>query len=257
MLDLEAAGTGKVLVMGHRGALGHAPENTMASFQKGLDLGSDLIELDVHMSRDGALVVMHDGDVSRTTDGSGHLKDLSLEEIKRLDAGSWFDARFGGERVPTLSEVLEWAGARVPLIVEIKGDPRPADGIEKAVVDELRKHRFLDRAMVISFHHDTVRRAKDLEPSLATGILYTGRLADTIGAARAARADSVRPSWSYWSADLVNEVHKAGMSGSTWVANDEELAAYLIGMGIDSIGCDYPDRLRSYVDRTGKGWKKK
>ena len=254
MLELEAAGSGKVLVIGHRGALGHAPENTMASFRRGLELGSDLIELDVHMSRDGALVVMHDGDVSRTTDGRGHIKDMTLDEIKRLDAGGWFDEGFRSERVPTLDEVLEWARPRVPLVVEIKGDPHPASGIEQALLDLLRAHDMLARVMVISFHHDSVKRARELEPSLATGILYTGRLADTVGAAQAADARSVRPSWSYWSAETVAEVHRAGLTASSWVANDETRADYLADMGVDSIGSDFPDRLRAWLDRTGRGW---
>jgi len=254
MIELEAANTGKVLVIGHRGALGHAPENTMVSFKMGWELGADLLELDIHMSRDGELIVMHDADVSRTADGRGRIKDMTLAEIKELDAGSWFAARFQGERVPTLNEVLDWAKGRIPLAIEIKGDPLPAPDIEEKLVEMLRTQDMLDEVIVISFHHPSVKRVKELEPTLATGILYSGRLVDTVGAAKAAMADSVRPSWAYWTAELVDQVHAAGLTASTWNADDEKLMEYLVGLGIDSIGANYPDRLRAFLDRNGLGW---
>jgi glycerophosphoryl diester phosphodiesterase len=254
MLELEVANTGKVLVLGHRGALGHAPENTMASFELGLELGADLLEMDIHMSHDGELIVMHDAEVSRTTDGHGMIHDLALAEIKKLDAGAWFGDRFRGQRVPTLPEVLAWAKNRIPLVIEIKGSPHPAPGIEEAMVEVLRDHDMLDEVMAISFHHTSVKRVKELEPKLATGILFSGHLVDTVGVAKAALADSVRPKWSYWTAELVEEVHAAGLTAHAWNANDEKRAEYLVGLGIDCIGTNYPERLRAYLDRNGLGW---
>jgi len=254
MLEIEAAGSGKVLVIGHRGAMGYVPENTMASFQRGYEMGSDLIELDTHMSRDGRLIVMHDGDVGRTTNGSGHIKDMTLDEIGSLDAGSYFGSDFKGERVPILSEVLVWAKDKAPLVVEVKGDPHPAEGIEEQLVDLLREKDMLDRVMVISFHHTCVKKVKEVEPSIATGVLFTGRLVNSVEAAKAALADSVRPSWKYWSSDLVDEVRRAGLTASTWTVNDEETMEYLVGLGIDSIGTNYPDRLRAVLNRLGRSW---
>jgi glycerophosphoryl diester phosphodiesterase len=96
---------------------------------------------------------------------------------------------------------------------------------------------------------------KEIEPALAAGILYAARLVDTVGAARAARADSVRPAWQYWTAELVEEVHAAGLVAHGWNANDEPLMEHLVGLGLDSIGSDYPDRLRRYLDRIGRGWR--
>lgn len=256
MLELEAANSGKILVIGHRGALGYAPENTLVSFQKGAELGADLVELDVHLSRDGRLIVMHDGDVSRTTNGHGHIKDMTLAEIKRLDAGVKFQARYSGTDVPVLEEVLTWAKGRIPLIIEIKGDPLPTAGIEEQLLGTLRAHGMLNSVMVISFHHPVVRRIKQTEPHVATGILYFGMLADTVAAARASLANSVRPAWSYWTKEIVDDVHAAGLIASTWNADEESRMEYLAGMGLDSIGSDYPDRLRSYVDRIGRAWQR-
>lgn len=237
MLELEAKNTGKVLVIGHRGAPGYAPENTMSSFERGLELGCDLIEVDVHMSADRHIVVMHDPDVSRTTDGRGHLKDMDLAAVRKLDAGAWFDGRFRGE-----------------LVIEIKGDPQPAEGIESGIIDLIGRYGMLNEVMVISFYHQAVRRLKELEPRVATGILYGGQLLDTVGAARAARADSVRLQRHYCTAELVREVHEAGLTASAWLANDEPVMKHLLEMGIDSIGCDYPDRLCAFLDRSGLRW---
>jgi glycerophosphoryl diester phosphodiesterase len=257
VLELQAARTGKVLIIGHRGALGNAPENTMASFEIGLEQGCDLVETDIHVSRDGALICMHDAEVSRTTDGKGRIKDMTVDEIKKLDAGSWFGERFRGQRVPVLSELLEWARTRIPLVIEIKGDPLPAPGIEAALLSELRRYDLVEQVMVIGFHHDSLRRIKDLEPRVATGLTYSCRLYDTVGAARATRADSIRPHWSYWSQELVQQCHKAALTTHAWVANDEKMTAYLCEMGIDSLGVDFPDRVRPYLDRTGRSWNKR
>ncbi len=254
MLEIEAANSGKVLVIGHRGAMGHAPENTMASFKKGLELGSDLIELDIHLSKDKELVVIHDADVSRTTNGHGHISDFTIKEIKKLDAGASFAPRFKGESIPTLQEVLNWAKEKIPLAIEIKGDPIPAAGIEEKLVNLLRESGMTEKVMVISFYHPALRRVKELAPAIATGILFTGRFSDSVSAARASMADSIRPSWYYWSPDLVEEVHKAGLTASTWTVNDEEVMERTVRMGLDSIGTNYPDKLRRYLDRIGRSW---
>jgi glycerophosphoryl diester phosphodiesterase len=256
MLEIEAANTGKVLIVGHRGALGLAPENTMASFAIGLETGCDLVETDIHLSRDGELILMHDPEVSRTTDGKGRIKDMTLAEIRRLDAGGWFGERFRGERVPVLADLLEWAKARIPVVIEIKGDPRPSKGIEAALLKELRRHDMVEDVMVIGFHHDSLKRIKEMEPAITTGLTYSCRLADTVGAARAAGASSIRPHWSYWDAQLVEECRKAGLTTHAWVANDEKLTDYLAEMGIDSLGVDFPDRVRPFLDRTGRSWSR-
>ena len=257
MLELEAINSGKVLVIGHRGAPAYAPENTMASFEKALELGADLLELDVQLSRDGELVVMHDADVSRTTDGQGRIADLSLEEIRQLDAGRWFDACFRGQRVPILGEVLTWAKGRTQLVIEIKRRLRPVPGIEEKLVEALREHEMLDDVMVTSFNHLSVKLVKELEPSLATGIHYNARLIDTVGAARAALTDSVRFDWRYWTAELVDEVHAANLGTNTaYPGSDEKEMESLAQMGLDSICIDYPDKLRAYVDRIGRGWQR-
>ena len=109
----------------------------------------------------------------------------------------------------------------------------------------------IDEVIVISFHHPTVKRVKQLDSRLSTGILFTGRLVDMVGAARAALADSVRPKWEYWTPAAVKEVHAAGLTASAWNADDESLIEHVVNLGVDSIGANYPDRLRAYLDRHG------
>jgi glycerophosphoryl diester phosphodiesterase len=235
----------RILIIGHRGAMGHAPENTMASFAMGLAMGADAIELDVHLSANGHLVVIHDSSVDRTTNGSGYIKDLTLAEIKSLDAGSWYGPEFAGERIPTLDEVLAWAKGRISLVIEIKNSPVFYPGIEEKVVEALKAHGMEDAAVVISFDHRSVKKVKELRPGIATGILYVARPVDAVSMARTARADAIHPNVGYLTAETVGEAHRAGLAVSTWIVNDPLQMRKLADMGVDSVGTNYPDRLCS------------
>ena len=257
MIEIESTNSGKVIVIGHRGAMAYAPENTMASFRLGLEQGADMVELDLQQSADGHLVAIHDGNVTRTTDGVGHISEMTLVEIKKLDAGVRFDERFRGEPVPTAEEVFGWAKGLIPLVVEIKGDPIPAAGIEKKLVALLRFQDLLDDVIVISAFHACVRRVKEIGPSLATGILMSGSPVNTVGVAREALCDSVRLPWNYWSKQLVDELHAAGLHTCTWQSDEDERTLYQAGLGIDSMGTNCPDRMRACLDRNGLSWDRR
>jgi glycerophosphoryl diester phosphodiesterase len=255
VLEFDAAKKGKTLVIGHRGALGYAPENTMVSFEKGLACGADMLELDIHVSADGELVVMHDSEVDRTTDGHGPIEVMTLAQIKKLNAGARFGEKFYGERVPTLREVLDWSKDKIPFAIEIKGDPFPTPGVEEKLVAMLHEYDLIDDTIVISFHHSSIARLKRIEPALATGILLMGELADPVSAARAVGAESIRPGWQYWTADAVRKVGEAGLFTSTWNADNEAVMERLLPMGLASIGSNYPDRLRAFIDKSGKSYR--
>src|SRR2546421_10465444 len=130
--------SGRMLLGGHRGNADECPENTLASFRSAIELGVDLIELDVHLSEDGDLPVIHDHLLDRTTNGSGLVRDHTMEDLKRFDAGSWKDPRFKGERIPSLDEVQAVAKGNVGVAIEIKNLPLPYAGIEAAVVRAVR-----------------------------------------------------------------------------------------------------------------------
>ncbi len=250
--DLLRAQGGRVWVVGHRGAMGYCPENTMASFERAVALGADWVELDVHLTRDRALAVIHDETVDRTTNGQGLVKDRTMAELHQLDAGAWFGAEFAGQRIPTLDEVLAWA-RRLGVVVdiEIKNAPVFYAGIEQAVVAALDRHAMAERAIVISFDHPAVRRVKALDERVATGVLYAGRPVDPVGLARGADADALLPHWAYVTAEDVAAAHAAGIAVAPWVSSDPAVLAHLVRAGVDAIGTNHPDVLRRVVDAAG------
>jgi glycerophosphoryl diester phosphodiesterase len=223
--------------------MGHAPENTMASFRKGWELGAGLLELDIHVSADKALVVIHDETLDRTTNGAGFIKDLSVEQIKAVDAGSWYGPEFAGECVPLLGEVIEWARGKIGLAVEVKCGPIFYTDIDALLVRELEVRDFVDQVLVISFDHPLLRRIKTLQPQIKTGMLYGARLLDPVQAARAVGADAVRPRHDYLAPEDVEPLHRAGIAVSPWGVQEEWAMRRAIGMGVDSMGTNYPDRL--------------
>ncbi len=247
MLDLRKSTTGFVSLVGHRGALASAPENTLASFEEGLAQGANVLELDIHFSRDSELVVIHDFSVDRTTDGKGFVKDLTLAELKRLDAGCRFSPAFKNARIPLLREVLEWVKGRAWLAIEIKSEWITYDGIEAALVDQLHKQGMADQVMVISFDHCCIKRVKEMDPNITTGALYSARLVDAIQMARTTRADVLRPRWPYSSPAEIQAAHAAGLAYAPWGPNDPKIWRQLVEMGVDTLSADHPAVLRAVL----------
>ncbi len=239
---------GKTLVLGHRGAKGYAPENTFPSFQKALELGVDVIELDVHITRDGFIVVCHDDSLERTTGLRKLIGETTWEEIRSLDAGKWFGPEFAGARIPLLEEVLEWGKGKVPIVVEIKRGFGEREDIVERTVEVIRACGMEKEVEIISFDHRFVRRAKEIAPEIAGGILYVGALVDPVRAARDALADAIHPHFAYVDETLVERAHEAGLAISTWVVNDPAIARLLASWGIDCIGSDYPDKIKKALE---------
>jgi glycerophosphoryl diester phosphodiesterase len=244
-------------VHAHRGGAGLAPENTLAAFRNGMALGSDALEMDLHVTRDGEIVVIHDETLERTTDGVGPVADLTLEELKRWDAGGKFAPAFRGERVPTLREVIDLVKAtgntQIRLDLELKYHPdRPGEpeDFEQRVLEILRGTGFVEQVNVISFHHPSLATMKALEPRIRTGLLAGGRQApqDPVALVRRYHADYYSPSVRHVTAEVVAALHQAGIPLVPWTVNEEADMRRLIGLGIgtvagDGIATDYPDRL--------------
>jgi glycerophosphoryl diester phosphodiesterase len=246
---------GRVWVIGHRGAMGHCPENTFASFERALELGADWIELDVHLTRDGALAVIHDEMLDRTTDGHGLVKEHTLAELKRLDAGAWFGPEYAGQRIPTLDEVLAWSRVHATVVdIEIKNAPIYYAGIEEKVVESLDRAEMAEQVIVISFDHRSVQRVKALDSRIVTGVLYGARPTDGgLGLAHAARADVVLPHWAYVTPEDVQVAHAAGLAVAPWATSDPEILRNLIAAGVDAIGTNHPDVLRTIIAASPTG----
>ncbi|MGE3907983.1 MAG: glycerophosphodiester phosphodiesterase [Chloroflexota bacterium] len=228
-------------IFGHRGAMGYAPENTFASFELALQQGVQAIELDVHLTADGEVVVIHDPLLDRTTDGQGMVGEKTLAELKALDVGSHFGAQFAGQRIPTLGETLGWARGKCVLDIEIKGGPWPYPGLEEKVVQLVREHEMTDQVIVISFHHPTVARVKALAPEIATGTLWSCRPIDPVAVAQAANANAMLPFWAYCDQETVDRAHEAGLSVHPWATSEPRVINRLIAMGVDSICSNHPD----------------
>jgi glycerophosphoryl diester phosphodiesterase len=199
------------MVIGHRGAAGEAPENTLASFQLALEQGVQGIELDVHLSKDGEIIVCHDPTLDRTTDGTGWIYEHSSADIKRVDAGSWFGARFAGEAIPLLGEVFDLVPDTIMINVEIKSS---YDGrMETALLDFLRRTNRLENVVVSSFDHKCLKRLKLLEPQAKIGLLYAANLIQHAEYARMVGVDvySLHPHHQLLNSEDVSEAKAAGL----------------------------------------------
>ena len=246
---LRRSVTGRVLVVAHRGLSAEEPENTMRSFRRALEVGCDLIEMDVHLSRDDVPVVIHDETLERTTGGTGSVRERTWAELRALDAGR-------GERIPALEDVLAWAAkSGVDLTVEIK-QPTPAlglapyDGIAERVVALLRASGV--GGLVLSFDHPTIRRVRELWPEAVTGIAYGGgTLVDPLAPGKAAGASGIHPWWAWVSPAVCAAAHTAGMHvhawGTSWPPRREEIEP-LVRAGADSLDANDPRLLRRLLE---------
>lgn len=242
----------KVLTIAHRGASAYAPENTIAAFDKSVDMKADFLELDVQMSLDGELVLVHDITVDRTTDGNGLVSSFTLEQLRAFDAGSWFSEEFAGERIPTLGEVLDRYRGKIGILIEIKA-PWLYPGIENKVAEELEKrnmHRPINGKIIIqSFDFNSVQRMKQLTPQVPVGVLVyrTQDITSDMLEKFATYADYVNPSYGLINKKLVDQIHALGMQTHVWTVRTPSLVEPLIQAGVDGIITDYPDYVQKNI----------
>ncbi|WP_066174899.1 glycerophosphodiester phosphodiesterase [Bacillus marinisedimentorum] len=244
--EMGAESSYRVETVAHRGASGYAPENTMAAFEKAVEMKTDYIEIDVQMSKDGELVVIHDTTVDRTTDGTGKVGGLTMEELKALDAGSWFAEGFAGEPIPTFEEVLDTYRGKTGILIELKA-PWLYPGIEEKVAAELQERQMdkpnNEKIILQSFDFNSMKKMNELLPDVPIGVLTwkAQDLTDVSLANFADYADYVNPSYGHVDRDLVNRVHELGMGVMTWTVRDVSLTAPLLEAKVDGIITDYPD----------------
>lgn len=231
------------LRIGHRGAAGTHPENTLASFRQAVALGADGIEFDVQQTRDGHLVVLHDPTLDRTTNLRGLVKDLTLDEVRRADAGRWKGPQFAGERVPTLRELLRELSPSLLLFLELKAGSLHYPGIEDELLRVLQEEGALGRTQVSSFDHQALHRLHQLAPDLSLGMLYTCNLMDPVGLAQAVGAGALHPAFLWVTPDLVVRAHAAGLQVIAWTVNEPGFIQQMKAYGVDGIISDFPDRL--------------
>lgn len=238
------------MVVAHRGASSDHPENTLEAFEGAIRVGADVVELDVRMTADHVPVVLHDADVSATTDGSGFVHQLTLEQVKRLDASK---GAGGPIRIPTLREALEGLSGRIGVDIEVKNIPgeasfdSPREEAAEAVVRMLAEVGFDGLVLVTSFNWLSIERVRDLDPAIATGFLTTAMI-DPRAALLYARSTGhgfvlpQAPALFDAGASFVSEAHDFGVRVGTWTVDDEEAISALYSMGVDAIATNDPAR---------------
>ncbi len=222
-----------MMIMGHRGAAALEPENTLLSIARAMEVGVDAVEIDVHLSKDKELMVIHDATLDRTTNGTGRVSNYTVEELKRLDAGR-------GETIPTLQEVIGLISKKVRLVIELK-----EAGTEKAVVETIRRNNLHDCAYVISFWHRLVKSVKEMDSGIKTGVLLVGCPVDLCVATRAS-ADALVMRYNFVNRQFVEMAHKAGLKVFIWNIDERELVKPYADMRVDGIGSNDPRLLVEY-----------
>lgn len=234
----------------HRGASAYEPENTLRAFERAIQMGATMLELDIHLSRDGYPIVIHDAEVSRTTNCKGQVSDMTLKQIKELDAGK-------GERVPTLTEVIDLARDRAKLYIELKGQRTPVP-----VVDALSSMAFMNQVIISSFYPWLIQKIKFLNPKIRTSLLIRSedQEADFVEWALAVAADYVHPAWEneiptpskLLTPDMLINIRRQGLGLVIWQEDRPSELQELVKLGPDGICTNTPDVLAAIL-REQKG----
>ncbi len=229
-------------VFAHRGFSATAPENTLAAFQAALKAGAEGFELDVQMTRDGQVVVIHDEKVNRTTDGVGWVKDYTLAELRKLDAGAWFDAEYAGQKVPLLSEVLELlTHNELQLNVELKSGLVHYPGLEQAVLDLVARFNMRQRVIVSSFNHFALRDMRTLDPDIELGVLYMEGMVDPWLYAKHLKAQALHPFYPTIIPEIVQGARQHGLAIRPFTVDRPEDVKALLAAKVDAIITNRPD----------------
>lgn len=238
------------LRIGHRGAAGLCPENTFASYDKAIHSGMEYIEIDVQMTKDGLLAIIHDPTLNRTTNGKGKVADFTLREIQSLDAGGWYHSKFAGERVPSFTELLENYLGKIGLLIELK-NPALYPGIEEKVANELRTRGLgeKDEVIIQSFDKSSLKKFHSLMPSIPIGVLVKNN-GKGISANQlrniAQYATFVNPKITMVNSRLVKRIRQYGLKIMVWTVRNKKEAQRLQQLGVDGIITDFPDCVPPY-----------
>ena len=231
-----------MLVIAHRGASGHAPENTLAAFRKAAALGAPFVETDLHLTRDAHFVAIHDETLERTTNGRGRVREFTLAELRKLDAGSWFGSDFTGERIPTLPDILEFANKNDEVFyLELK--LTGTWGGEHALVGALQQSGEIARVVVMSFEPRVLESLRKSEATLMTALLYEGALRDPFDKALACGARQMAVRGDLVTPALLAEARRRDLQVVCWTVNNPAHVRALVAAGVDGIISDYPERV--------------
>jgi glycerophosphoryl diester phosphodiesterase len=231
----------------------------LAAFRRAVEIGVDYIELDLHLTKDGEVVVIHDDELERTTNGRGLVHEATLADVRALDAGSWFNRQypdkakpeFAGEKIPTLQEALDLVrGTNTKLYLETKNGPFYLPDLEERIVELIQRSRMQAQVVVESFDHASVKKIKRLDPSLRTAILVGCKPIDPTLNAQAAQANELAPAWVFATPDFVEAAHRHGYRVMVWTVDDASVMRQMIANGVDGIMTNDPALLKQILHGT-------
>jgi len=219
-----------MLRIGHRGARAYEPENTLLSFKKALEIGVNAVEFDVRKTKDNQLVVIHDSDVKRTTDGEGLVSELTVKEIKELSAGK-------GEKIPTLKEALDFLNKKVKIVIELK-----EAGYEEEVLSVIYEKELQKNVIIISFKEKALRKVRDLDKQIETGLIYV-KQKNPLRTALELEASYLLSIFRFTHTKNITKAHENNLKVIVWTINTQEEVAEFLKKGVDGIASDKPDIL--------------
>ncbi|WP_315906025.1 glycerophosphodiester phosphodiesterase [Priestia koreensis] len=234
-----------LIIYAHRGYSGRYPENTMAAFKAAYETDAQGIELDVQLTKDGEVVIIHDEKIDRTTNGTGYVKDYTYEELSKFDAGSWFDPSFTNERIPRLESFLKWVTEQdKPMMInlELKTDLFDYQGIEQKVLTLNEKAGLKQRIIISSFNFDTLKRVRELDKDIAIGVLFEGIDEEKIGQARSIHAEALHCDQSFALSKSGVEAIEQGLNLRVYTVNNHEDFGPLQTANVQIVMTDYPEK---------------
>ncbi|MCG3164287.1 MAG: Glycerophosphodiester phosphodiesterase [Bacteroidia bacterium] len=253
------AQTHKTLIIAHRGASGSAPENTLAAINKALEIGADIVEIDVHLSNDNQVVVIHDNTLDRTSTLKGNVKDHTLKGLKNADAGSWFSPEFKNERIPTLDEVLYTINGKAKLLIEIKDGSEVYPGIEKLTVEAVKRNGAENWCELQSFSDAAVKKMLEEKSSMPVYKLVVGNVPllplyhdgkmKSGSAYQYKDVTGINPNYRFARKRVLKKLHERKQKMYVWTVNDEKTMKKLLTWGVDGIITNYPEKLKSLINQ--------
>ncbi len=248
----------KVVYTGHRGAACYAPENTLPSIDTALKLGVDRVEVDVHQTKDGHVVIIHDATVDRTTNGTGKVKDLTLEQIEKLDAGSWFSPKFKGTKIPTLEQAFELINGKAVFVIELKHGSDVYPGIEQKVADLIRKYNAYDWVVIHSFDDKVLEKFHEIDSNITLHKLFVFKLNmiplmyDThlhfASLKKYKYCKELSVYYKFTNPYLIKRAHVLGFKVNAWTVDKPVTGLRLVNYKTDGIISNCPDKIKAAID---------
>lgn len=245
-------------VISHRGANIYAPQNTIPAFKKSLEIGIDGFETDIHITKDGQLVLCHNYTIDNTSDGKGSISQMTLSELKNYDFGSYFSPRFAGTRIPTMDEFLslvETSDISV-LNIELKSPKENETAIVSETIRLVKEHGLFEKLLISSFDPKLLVEAKQIDETCKTGFLYSVNrktaipmLRHSVEVAKELRVDALHPQNVFVNEKYVYEAHEAGLIVNTWTVNSVKDIEKMIRCGVDGIITNYPDVTKGVIEK--------